>query len=102
MKFDAEKSKNLLDRWIDSEEAKEYFNHKKKLHEIRLNRYKIFEKYLETHDFDKTMYRILLEHNADWVEKCGINGYEPYPNNKLRFIFDYIEDNYEPIIFSGF
>ena len=57
---------------------------------IKLNRFRRLEKYLETHDFDNLLYRIILEHNDEWDERCCENGDDPYPNNKLNFVFDYI------------
>lgn len=63
--------------------------------------YERFEKYLETHDFDELIYRLILEHNDDYREKCYHNGYEPYPNNKLSFIIEYIKNNTKPIEIKG-
>jgi hypothetical protein len=43
------------------------------------------------------MYRLILEHDDGYLEICGHKGYEPYPNNKLAFVIDYLVYNYEPI-----
>ena len=64
---------------------------------IKKMRYEKFERYLKTHDFDQLLYRIILEHNSEWLSYCWYNGKEAYPNNKLKFIIDYIFDNTKPV-----
>ena len=54
-------------------------------------RFDKFEKFVESCDFEKFFYRILLEHNDEWFEICSINGLEKTLNNKLKFIFQYLE-----------
>ena len=66
--------------------------------EIKTNRYKKFENYLNEHDFDKLMLRLVFEHNDDYINNCYNKGYSPIPNNKLQFILDYVSDNYADII----
>lgn len=61
-------------------------------------RYKKFEKFIETYDFDKLMLRLTYEHNNEYINNCYYQGYLPKPNNKLQFIFDYLIDNYADII----
>lgn len=53
-------------------------------------RFNKFEKYISTVNIDDLIYRIILEHDDEWIEYCGINGREPYPNNKLEFIIKYV------------
>jgi hypothetical protein len=53
--------------------------------------------YIETHDFDSLMLRLVNEHNEDYRESCYINGLEPYPNNKLQLVLDYIAEIIEPV-----
>ena len=86
-----------MDDFINSPEGDAYFENKRVIQEIQEGRYKRFEAYLQTHDFDKLMYRLILEHGEDWREKCYHNGCEPYPNNKLQFIIDYVQHNFEQI-----
>ena len=90
-----------LDEFVKSEEGKafheEYFGNLKKIQDIQEGRYRKFEKYLETHDFDKLMQRLIIENGDKWREKCWHKGYEPYLNNKLGFLIEYLLHNYEPI-----
>ena len=64
---------------------------------IAEGRYRKFEKYLETHNFDELLQRLVAENGDEWCDKCGKKGYEPYPNNKLAFVIDYLVHNYESI-----
>lgn len=89
-----EKLKKHLEDPKNMEEALIFFNGNS---ELLNSRFLKFEKYLNNYDFDKLMLRLVNEHNDDYREKCYINGYEPYPNNKLQFIIDYIENKSEPI-----
>jgi hypothetical protein len=90
-----------LTEFLDSPEGiafrNNYIEKMAKEQRIAEGRYRKFEKYLETHDFETLMYRLILEHDDDYLEKCGHKGYEPYPNNKLAFVIDYLVHNYEPI-----
>lgn len=97
MKPDYEGMLKKMDEWVESEEGKAYFENLRKKKEIQEGRYRRFEKYLETHDFDKLMYKLILEHGEEWREKCWHNGCEVYPNNKLQFIINYVFDNLAPI-----
>jgi len=97
MGLDYEKMSKMLDDYIASPEGIAYFENKRIIQEIQEGRYKRFETYLLTHDFDKLMYRLILEHGEEWREKCYHNGYEPYPNNKLQFIIEYVTHNLEQI-----
>lgn len=58
--------------------------------EIIEGRFVKFEKYLENIDFDKLIYRLVMEHGEEYREKCWHNGFMPYPNNKLTFLFQYV------------
>ena len=93
-------AKSLKD-FAESEEGKafhkEYFGNLQKIQDIQEGRYRKFEKYLESHDFDKLMQRLILENGDKWREKCWHKGYEPYPTNKLGFLIEYLLHNYEPI-----
>ena len=101
MSLDYEKMAREMKEFAESEEGKafhkEYFGKLKKKQDIADGRYRKFEKYLETHDFETLMYKLILEHDDEYMEKCYHKGYEPYPNNKLAFLIDYLVHNYEPI-----
>jgi len=62
----------------------------KKRMENQKNRYNKFKKWLENNDFDTLLYHIILKHGDGYRSRCYENGYEPYPNNIMRFIFSYI------------
>ena len=87
--------------FAESEEGKafheEYFGNLKKIQDIQEGRYTKFEKYIESHDFNKLIQRLIIENGDKWKEKCWHKGYEPYPNNKLGFLIEYLLHNYEPI-----
>jgi len=86
-----------IDRWFESAEGKAYFEKEKKKNDIKKGRQLRFEKWLEHNDFDKLMYRLILEHGEEWREKCWSKGYEVFMNNKLDFVFHYVTANLEPI-----
>jgi len=95
MSLDIKKMIKQMREWSQSDEGRAFFEQRKVEHEIRLQRFKRFEKYLETHDFDELMYRLILEHDDEYREKCREKGFEDYPNNKLQFVFDYVVYNTE-------
>lgn len=66
-------------------------------YDFKTKRYLKFEKYLKRGEFDKLMLRLVHEHNEEYINNCYGKGYYPKPNNKLQFIFDYIEDNFVKI-----
>lgn len=88
-------------KFIDSPEGKidieNYFNKINGMYEIQKKRYKRFEEWIETNDFDRLMYRLILEHDADYIDKCQYNGYMPFPNNKLDFVVNYVFHEFETI-----
>lgn len=96
MALDVQKMVKDMKDWAASDAGKEYFENKYKQHKIREGRFERFEKYIKKIDFNKLMYRLILEHGEDWCEKCSSNGYEVYPNNKLQFLLDYVlyKNNY--------
>lgn len=91
-----EMSKNFVE-FLYSAEGVEYLKKQDKKNSIQEGRFRRFETYLETHDFDKLIYRLILEHGEQWREKCWHNGCEVYPNNKLEFIIAYVFNTLEPI-----
>jgi len=92
-----DKLKAHLESPEGKKEMEEYFVELTKKQKIAEGRYRRFEEWLKHNDFDRLMYRLILEHSDEWREKCYSNGYEPYPNNKLQFVFDYVTHNYESI-----
>ena len=76
---------------------KEYFNKLAKKQQLDEKRYKRFEKWLKTNDFNKLINRLILEHGEEWRVKCFLKGCEVYMNNKLGFVFNYIVNNLETI-----
>jgi hypothetical protein len=97
MSIDVEKFKKDLDEWVESDAGKAYFEKERKKNEIKLDRYKRFEKWLETHDINELMQRLIEEHGEAWHDKCYKRGYEPHPNNKLNFLIHYVTDNLAPV-----
>lgn len=79
-----------LNEWCESEDGKRYFENEKKKHEIKLGRFNKFKSWLDNNDFDTLIYRLILMHDDDYIEKCHNKGYEEKPNNVLEFIFDYV------------
>jgi len=98
---DHSKQIELLEKLLNSEEGKasmkKFFNDLADKKKIAEGRYRKFEKWLETHDLDEIMQRLEKEHCVEWRNKCYNNGYEPYPNNKLAFLIDYVVHNYYSI-----
>ena len=84
-----ENVKEKIDSYFESETWKTFVDEMTISYEILKGRQKRFEEWLETNDFDKLMYRLILEHNDEYIENCYHNGDEPYPNNKLWFVFCY-------------
>ena len=86
-----------LEKFFNSEEGEAYIKKERHRGMIKRDRYRRFQQWMNQNDVDGLIYRLILEHNNDYREKCYHNGFEPYPNNKLSFIIDYIVDNFQPI-----
>jgi hypothetical protein len=90
-----------LKEHLESPEGKkqlnEYFENLAKKEAIKKARFEKFDKWLEENDFDKLLYRLILEHNDEYIEKCYENGYESHMNNVLSFVFDYCCDRGKPV-----
>lgn len=71
--------------FLDS--STEFFSKKMKLREIR---YDQLENYINVNNFDTLILRLMNEHNSDYREECYSNGFEPYPNNKLELLLEYV------------
>ena len=89
----AENLKDDFIAFLESDRGQAFIKEQQKKKEIKEKRYERFEIWLEENDFDKLLYRLILEHNEDYREKCYHKGYMPYPNHKLSFIINYIADN---------
>jgi hypothetical protein len=87
-----EKLKAHLESPEGKAQAKAYFENLAKKEAIKKARFDKFDKWLEDNDFDTLLYRLILEHNDEYREKCYDKGYEPYMTNKLSFVFDYCCD----------
>lgn len=79
--------------WLETDAGKEHIDYVVMKHEIKEKRFNRFTEWLKNNDFDKLMYRLIFEHNQDYKEKCYHNGCEPYPNNKLAFLIEYVMNN---------
>lgn len=97
MAIDLKIFKKDIDDWVTSDSGKNYFENLKIQEEIKQVRFRKFEKYIKSIDFDIFFYKILLQHNNDYRDKCYDKGCEPYPNNILHFIIDYVVENTEPV-----
>jgi hypothetical protein len=96
-KYNPERDDKSIESFFDSEVGKAFLEKESKKIKIKKGRYLRFEEWLKHNDFDKVMYRLILEHDDEYCEKCNHNGFETYPNNKLGFVIDYVVDNIEPI-----
>ena len=90
--MDIEKMKAYLESPEGKAHTKEYFGKIAEKERIKKGRFEKFDKWLETHDFDKFLYRLILQHDDDYREKCYEKGYEPHPNNVMSFVIDYAYD----------
>lgn len=86
---------------LESPEGKasmeKYFGNLAKQEMIKEGRFEKFTEWLKDNDFDQLLYRLVLEHDDEYREKCYHKGYEPYMNNKLSFVFDYAVENGEEV-----
>lgn len=97
MPIDVEKFRRETKEWAESEQGKAHFANYWKEIDLKQKRFVRFTEWLKHNDFDKLMYRIILEHNEEYREKCWHSGCEAYPNNKLSFLLEYVMDNSELI-----
>ena len=86
-----------LEEWAKSPEYEAYCEKIGKQYELQLKRFAKFEEWLKYNDFDKLIQRLISEHDDKYHEKCYNKGYQPYPNNKLSFLVDYVVHKFEPI-----
>jgi len=80
--------------FLDSPEGKaslqafaDEFAEKKKILRKRLEKVKV---YVEKVGIHSIMERLVNEHDETWREHCYLNGYEPYENNKLHLLLEFV------------
>ena len=95
--MDLDKLKKDIEEWFESDKGKASIEKEKEKNDLLLKRYLRFEEWLKHNDFDQLMYKLIHKHGEDYREKCYHNGFEPYPNNVLYFIINYIRENYDEI-----
>ena len=95
--MDLDKYRKDLAEWVESDKGKAYFEKMKQKFIIQQERFKRFEEWLKDADFDRVMYRIILEHGDDYVDSCYHKGVMPHPNNKLSFLIDYVVNNLDNV-----
>ena len=78
-----EKLNELLKSPEGKVSMKNYFDKLADKEALDKKRFKRFEKWLETNDFNVLMERLISEHDDNYIDKCYHNGYMPYPNRKL-------------------
>ena len=76
MALDLKEMISKFEEWLNSEEVNMIFEKQNKLNEIRKIRQNHFDEWLKYNDFDKLIYRLILEHNDEYREKCYHNGRE--------------------------
>lgn len=86
-----------LDEFVNSPEGQAFFEKRRKKEELKLKRFARFEEWLKHNDFEALICRLILEHGEEWRERCWNKGYEPYSNNKLSFLIDYISESFDSI-----
>lgn len=89
--------KELLNSEEGKASMKKHFEKLVEKKKIDEGRYRKFEKWLETHDFNILMQRLEKEHDNSWRNNCYNKGYEPYPNNKLAFLINYLVYNHKSV-----
>ena len=92
-----EESLKKFEEYLDSPAFDVYLEKIKMEKEIAEQRYQKLERYLSQVSFDDLMNRLLEEHDDAYRDKCYSLGYEPYPNNKLQFLLDFISEKAEPL-----
>ena len=97
MPIDVEEYKAQMKLWAESEQGKAHFENYWKKIDLKQSRFVRFTEWLKHNDFDKLMYRIILEHNEEYREKCWHSGIEAHPNNVLSFLIRYVADTCEPV-----
>jgi hypothetical protein len=85
------------DLFFKSERGVEFIENLTKKREIQLKWYECFDNWLKQNDFDNLLLKVILKHDDEYRERCYNKGIEPYPNNILELIFDYVVEHCEPL-----
>ena len=83
--FNSPEGKKATEEWIKKQKIK---------NEILEGRLQKLEAYLQNHDFEQILQRLIKEHDDEYCDKCYKKGYEPYPNHKLSLLYTYLRENY--------
>lgn len=90
-----------LKAYLDSPEGQAEMAKKREENALRSKiqegRFEKFERYLQSVSFEELMQRLFSEHDDAYREKCYRNGYEPHPNRKMEFLFEYLQDRISEI-----
>jgi hypothetical protein len=55
-------------------------------------RYQKITEQIKTKKFDDILYRVILQHNQDYIDSYHHNGREAHPTNKMILLFNYAID----------
>jgi hypothetical protein len=97
MSLDLDNWKKLLDSPEVQARMDAWAKREKETRDILETRFAKVEKYLNENGIEQLMSRLIKEHGDDYSDKCYKKGYEPYPNNKLKLLYSYVEENYAPV-----
>jgi hypothetical protein len=86
--------------YLDSPEGKAHLetfaNQWFKKEEILEQRILRVKEYVERVGIHQIMERLMKEHDEAWRDYCYNKGYEPYANNKLALLFDFVIEYGKP------
>ena len=93
--IDIDKIKKAIDE--DLANPNGYWNTLLRKQEATEARFPRVEKYVNDHGMDSIIDRLIQEHDDKWSDLCWKKGYETYPNNKFRLLWDWIKSSHEPV-----
>lgn len=91
-----EESLKALEKYLDTDESKQYFENLRIQEELRVKRVDALKKYLDSHDIHVFMERMVNDHDETYIEACYLNCVQPYPKNLLELMFDVAEKYGKP------
>jgi hypothetical protein len=97
MSLDLDKWKEILDSPEVQARMDAWAKLEKEKQDVLEARLVKVEKYLNENGIEQLMSRLIKEHGEDYSDKCYKKGYEPYPNNKLKLLYSFVEENYSPV-----
>lgn len=74
-----------------------YWNTLEKKKNLKQKRFKRFDKWLETNEFEPLLLKLLERNGDERTYRCMSRGYEKYPTPMMQFVFDYISDRLEVV-----